>query len=769
MNFTQKGKKYLAWTILFAVFAFVWILVAVALTEGRDIGEFTETDRVIMTVFAVVEAATVVLMFVFADKAGKENRGAKPKKQKTPATMSEKTVRKRGVLLQLLALITAFGCSVLGILVQKSGGDGQADLYAGIMWCCAGLAMALLAAGIVLYRRYVKGLNAMQLSQQQEMILSHRVDPEKTAAQKLGELKKWRMTANIYGGFLAVLGLCAAFCGGMGVTELRVAAIFLGAILMMSGLSRIRLRTPQSVFQEDKTYISMQDYPQLYALAQKAADQVGCKGKIRISVQADERAGIFKMNQDYVLLLGVILLHMYTEDELYNIMLHEFSHVEQANHANQKEMRYYGWLVQGKTPHFTSGISNAFFLYLDRVYAFTYMLYDYAVSIGTETAADQAMARWGKPEIAASALLKLKYYDLFQWEFGGGDERNLHVEEEPGKTVLTDRIQDFRQAMADRSEDWNRLMQAEILARNASHPTVKMRLEQLGVPMPKALPREAETVYTQECDRLLQYLEELVQESRAANYQEQREHYYLKPLETVKQWEAAGKPLVAEEYADVVWSLRTLSRTEEALALLERAIDELSPAAGCFAYFTRGICRLYRYDPAGLADVYFAMENNSNYINEGLSVIGDFCCLTGNQKELDIFRQRAVLIGQKDKDVYSQMGQLKKKDRLSQEHLPEGMLESLVAFIVSADTNNTLEKVYLVRKTITEDFFTSVVVLRFREDADWDASSEVMHKVFAYLDTSSDWQFSLFAYEDVAKVKVEKIPGSCVYEREKTA
>ena len=764
MNFTQKGKKYLVWSIVCLTLSFVWILVAVLLTGGRDFGEFTATDKKIMITFAVVELSTVILMFVFADKAGKENRGAKPMQKKQPATVSEKTVRARGVALQALALVTAFCLSLVGILVRKNGIDALAGLPV-LMWLCYGLAAALLAVSVFLHKRRVKRLDQMQISQQQEMLLSHRIDPEKTAAQKLAELKKLRIAANCYGVVLIILGASAAFCGGVVAKGSTVVPVILSAMLIMAGFSRIRLRTPKSVFQEDKTYILAWDYPVLYALARKAADQVGCKGDIRISVQTDDRAGIFKVNAEYVLLLGITLLHMYTEDELYHIMLHEFSHVEQEKRADQKELQHINWLRSGKTPHFTSSISNAFFLYLDGLYGFTYMLYQYAVTIGAETAADQAMLRWGKPEVAASALLKLKYYELFEWEYGGKDERNLHVEEEPGQHVLTERIQDFLQAMEERKEDWNRLKDAEILSRSASHPTIKMRLAQFGVPNPEVLPTETDTAYYEECCRLLQYMEKLVQENRKEDYAQLREYYYLNPLETVKQWEDAGKPLIPEEYADVVWSLRTLSRTEEALALVERAIQELPPAASCFAYFTRGICRLYRYDPEGLQDLYFAVENNSNFIEEAMSLIGKFCCLTGNQKELDLFRQKAVLISQKDKDLYSQLGQLKKKDKLSPEKLPDGMLEEMLSYISSADTTDAVEKVYLLRKTITEDFFTSVVVIRFGEEVTDEDRGRLMHKVFSYLDTSTDWQFSLFAYEEVAKVKPERVENSCVYER----
>ena len=765
MKFTKKGKVYFAVTVLFAVLLFVWLLIVVRMTGGRDIGEFTAADKKIMTVFAVVEGLTFILTFVFANFAGKENLAAKPMRDMASAARSEKTVRARGAGMQGLALLAAFGCSILGIISRKAGGQQIMEVCSAIVSLGFGLAVVLAGSSFLLHRYRVKRLNQMQISRQQEMLLSHRADPEKTAVQKLAELKKWRTIAGSYAVFLCILGACIAFCGGVAVKEYNAGTTLAAAVVIMAGFSRIRMATPTSVFQEDKTYLLPQEYPVLYAIARKAADKVGCRGQIRICAQTDERAGIYMVNQDYVLLLGVTLLHMYTEDELYHIMLHEFSHVEKENHADQKEQQYYNWLHSGKTPHFTSGISNIFFTYLDGLYGFTYMLYRYAVTIGAETAADQAMIRWGKPEIAASALLKLKYYELFQWEYDGKDERNLHREEEPGQYVLTERIQDFRQAMTERKEAWNRLKDAEILSRSASHPTVKMRLEQFGVPNPEVLPVETDSPYYQECCRLLQYMEKLVQDSRKETYKQQREYYYLKPLETVKQWEAAGKPLIPEEYADVVWSLRTLERTEEAIALLERAIEELPAPAACYAYYARGMYRLHRYEEAGVADLYFAVENNSNYLDEAMNAIGEFCCLTGNQKELSVFRQKAVLLAQKDKDVYSQMGRLTKKDKLSPEQLPDGMLEELLAYIAAADKAGVIENVYLVRKTITEDFFTSAVVVRFTDGTDLDLRDQLMHKIFSYLDTSSDWQFSLFDYREVKQVKLDRIENSCIYQR----
>ena len=56
-------------------------------------------------------------------------------------------------------------------------------------------------------------------------------------------------------------------------------------------------------------------------------------------------------------------------------------------------------------------------------------------------------------------------------------------------------------------------------------------------------------------------------------------------------------------------------------------------------------------------------------------------------------------------------------------------------------------------------------ILRFWDDTDEETEAGIMQKVFVYLDSSRDWQYSLFDYESVADVMplVEKIPGAKVY------
>jgi len=761
-----KAKKYFLPAMILMVLMFVWILVAVLLTGGREVGAFTDADKKIMTVFAIVEVITVVSMFLLACKAGKINRANHSQMPKTPKTKTEKTIRTRNIVLLVFSMVLAYGLVILGITLGKNMPEETRLVFSGIFLGSFLLAGLLFMINSLLYKRQTRRFENQKVRQLQQFILSHREMAEQTAEEKYAFVKRWKQLTDLYAVGILILGMAMSFCAGASSYRTWSTTFFLASGWMISAaVSRIRMDTPESVFEDDKTFIREEDYPKLYTIAQRAADISGCRGKIRICLMGNSNAGIGKVGEHYVLQIGMILLKTLSEEELYHVLLHEFSHMVQEQARAHKERRYFNWLMSGGNDYFGSRITDRLFLYFDGRYVLEFGLYLYAATIQIETTADQAMVQLGDAETAGSALRKIRYYDLFCWEKGGRDEENLYVEEKPDKQVLTREIQAFLTALPLQQERWNDLIQKEILSRNASHPTLKMRLDSLGVPEGQTLAADHGEEYAAELEKALAYVEELVYENRSQNYEKERQVYYLEPMEKVEDWEAAGKPLVAEEYGDLVWYLRQLGRSQEALELCQRAIENLSPIASSQARFIRGIYRLYCYNEAGLEDVYFAIEQNKNYMEDGLAVIGEFCCLTGNQAELDCYREKAMDLAQEDKDMYSQISTLQKQDRLSGETLPEGMLEGILGYIRSIE-GGQIQTMYLVRKTITEDFFTSALVVKFCADAQEDATDEIMHKIFRYLDTSTDWQFSLFDYRDVASVKVERIENSCIYEKE---
>lgn len=684
--------------------------------------------------------------------------------------MSKKPDRKpnvynSGCLIIFISTFLAVAIMSTGIELCRNISEYQYGILKIIRGVCCGAVIALFPLNIFLKTKYVNKKNAMKADEVSNFLISSREAVEKTAAEKLAFIQKWRRLTDFYTVLIAASACVIAFCpDAVFVKESSNGFVMFSAFLFITAFSRMRFPVNKKIFKADKTAISPEEYPQLYALVKRAADTLNCKGEIKITVLPDCNAGISKIGNIYSVILGVPLVSIYSSEELYNILLHEFAHVISENDSSNKERAYIDWLCCEGKGTFLSCLTDIPFSFFDAVYYFHYNVYSYATSVKNETEADSVMARYGNPRTAASALLKLKYNELFEWEDVVRDEKNPYVNEEIDTNVIHDKIALFKNAVKENAERWNQAAQAEIISRSASHPTLKMRFETLGVTEYAVEEYVSSKAYEEECEKLVDFAETLIYEQRIETYDEDRERFYLNPKSTADKWEADGKPIIAEEYSEVIDALVKLGRCSDVYELCDRAIAQLSDSAACYALFIKGSYLLHEYDPAGIELLYKAVDINKNYYEEALDIIGQFSCLTGRQEELDRYREKVMDLTQKDIDVYSKANTLSAKDNLCTEHLPDGILDDILSHVLQCD-DGTVQNIYLVRKVISDDFFTSAVVLRFAKEASPEKKEEIFSKTFSFLDTSSDWQFSLFDYDDVKKVRLEKIEGSCVYSK----
>ena len=107
--------------------------------------------------------------------------------------------------------------------------------------------------------------------------------------------------------------------------------------------------------------------------------------------------------------------------------------------------------------------------------------------------------------------------------------------------------------------------------------------------------------------------------------------------------------------------------------------------------------------------------------------------------------------------------ELHKNDQLSREELPEETLKEILNHIKSID-GGAVQRVYLLRKTVSETMSGSIFILDFLHDMKQDQCYDILDQVRRYLDSLGHWQYMVYAYKDVKKVRPEKIPGSLVYE-----
>ncbi len=694
----------------------------------------------------------------------------RPTKKAARRTKYETLVRFRYlavIVLSVLLTIALFTCGNIAVM----SASGRSVTYARCFFaaCCA-VPVVILIVNIISAKRFLNGFRRKKAEEMQRYVLSHRESAEKISEEKPAYITRLRKCADICAAVIFLCGAGAAFSSGMLFrSNIKVLLVFIGAFLIFTAVSRLRTSPPELIFEDDETYIKAKDYPNLYALAAKAAKTVGCPGEIRITFTSDCNAGIGRVGKIYSVRLGIYLLCILSEEEMYNILLHEFAHMKISTYASRKDEKFAAWMSDTDNPNYAAYFPSLFFIYTDNLYGFHYILYQYASSIRSETFADGAMLRYGNAKAAASALIKVHYYDYFLWEHGVKDEPCIYEREEPDKNRLEKEFLSFKNAIRDNKEMWDGLTDAEILSRNASHPTLKMRLDHMGINdryiYDENISREE---YRTECRRILAHLDSTLYGDVSQTYEDARKSHYIEPKRRVDAWKEAGEPVIADEYADIIIALRKLGRNREAYGLACRAAESLPPSGASYANFIKGCCLLHSYDASGIDCVYAAMKENSNYIDEGLETIGEFCCITGRQSDLDVYRERAIALAQESMDKFSHLSELKKSDALSSESLPEGMLEGLLEYINGIDDVKCLNNIYLVRKTISDDFFTSVLVLDFVKNTDYDVMNRVYEKIFNHLDTFSSRQFSLFISNEVPRGainKMKRIEGSRVFTR----
>ncbi|MBQ3183931.1 MAG: hypothetical protein IJB57_09725 [Clostridia bacterium] len=750
-------------TVILGALLFVWIFITVALTGGREISEFTRTDKVIFACFGGVEILTLILCFVFGVRAGKNNERININTQPNLKPKERRVINIRGYFILGLSLVMGLASVFAGIALQNI----ISDIYAYWGFAVAiTLAVAVFILNFVWRAAYVNKLDKRSVEEAQAFMLSHRERAEETSREKAALLKKIRISTGWYSIIFAVLGALLGICGGIAldIDDTPAFFFFVSGFLWLCTFSRIRFAPPKVIFDEYPTYVTDKDFPLLYKTVRAAAEELGCKEEIRISLLSDCNAGIGRFGSIISVQIGMILLSVCSRDEIYNLMLHEFAHMEKNELSAMKERDHYVWVTNGGTHHFFSWLTSAMYLYPDTVFCFEYQLYQYAHTLIAESEADRIMTEKGDKALAASALLKLNYHRLYCWELDGSDFESIYKPEEPDKLLVAKNIIRFKEYIKNRKNVWRELTDREILSRSSTHPTTKMRLDAMGMSEADIIEIADTEDFVKEKEKALEYVENLVYDERTVSYDEARDIIYVKPKSRIDDWIAEGKPVAVETYQSVVRDLRDIGMLSMAEKVCDKVIDVYDGSATAFAHYIKGIFMLHRYEDEGLEHVYFAMEKNSNGIEGGLDVIGNYCCLTGNEKQLEIYRQRALELTQDYVDKHAEANLLTRRDKLSSEKLPEGMLEYILDYIDSVDDGD-INKIYLVRKTVTEDYHISVFVIDYA-NPDPDEQNEIQYKIYCCLD-AMEHQFSLFNYLDVASVGVEKIENSCVYSREK--
>ena len=629
-----------------------------------------------------------------------------------------------------------------------------------------GLLLVLIAASCCAFAVFRKK-RSESVQRMQEFYLAQREAACEALPRAVKRLVRLRRMLDACSLLTALVALFLAFAIGVASAQSgdSVGLSIIPVYLLYAIFGRI---VPYAEKPDFSGYVSPADYPTLQALAAKAAAASGLSGEIRIFLLSNCNAGIAKIGKTYSLQLGVQLLLALSEEELYCVLLHEFAHLTKDGNPSDREFMTYN-AITSRDATVLDQLCNLLFLYPEALFTFEYFVYRIASSIAIEQIADNAILQHGNPQTAANALGKLAFYELFEYEMADFVGEHFFAPEEPRSNAMTVLSDAFRRAVAAREDFWRSLLAKEIEPRTASHPILRRRLQSLGVSdFTVTLPTDYEGAYGEEVLRARDAVEAEFLEAEKEGYAERREQAYLVHVRTVEKWQAANGEVSVEETRAVINALWALDRREELEGFCDHLIStSTNKFATPHAEMTKGQLMLRRYDQGGIEHIWRAIELNKNYVDEGLDAIGHFCCMMGLQEELDHYRERALELGQQQVDEYSGTESLSPRDNLRPDEMPEGMLDGILAYVDSVDVNRAIQRIYVVRKVITEQFFSSVFVVEPKKDAKPEDVDDVMDKIFNHLDTHpADWQFSLFLFDAQTARAVNRVKGSCVLDRE---
>ena len=544
---------------------------------------------------------------------------------------------------------------------------------------------------------------------------------------------------------------------------------FVCAHLLYMPLLRLLLLVPRKLNKEALTPVSL--LPTLQAMAVQAAKDVGLNGTVRLEITRDCECEVNRIGRTYVVFLGTRLLSVLTQAEMEQAMriAMDFFHHPKENRRVLRRYRL-GMLgsadLRGETFAF-----DLFFSYADAYLEWEYELYTQALTRYLENCSLQRIRQDGDPRAALNGLAKRDFWRYFVFEYTRHISANFYKEDTPPRHFEEGVCQAFRTACTQRSGTWMDMLERQLHTAGDKHYLFREKRDFLNPDnafsiRPLDLP-EYDTPYGQDVLKAIREVADAeLYRISSTTYAKDREREYAEPLRNVEAYEKAPEGYSTPELSPVINGYRDLGRIDEAESLCDAIMArETNPFALAHAIYFKGMCMIHRYETEGVDLIYRAIDLNKNYMHDGFELVEEYCTLCGLTDEYETFRRRAEIQISAHAYNHEGAGYLLPTDRLEREEELGDMLPDILGYMEQV-ADGCIRQVYLVRKVVSEDFFTSAFVVNFEYGIPEEQLRRVYAAIFNYLDAYPvDWQFSLFVYDRQTELAVHRVKGSLVWEK----
>lgn len=667
-----------------------------------------------------------------------------------------------------LLTIVPFILAIIFNLVMYAAGIGcvlhSRFLYGRVLlWISVALLVICMVGSPIGATLYSRRFNNMAEDELLHYILSGTKKLQTAFEQAEKNILRLKNRVTVYYAFVILLTLAISFFYGTAKYGSEVSyVLLLCSVYIQADLLHIliSIATEKPDFSQ---YADSASYPFIENIAKQAEQAVGVNGDIRLAFSDECNAGIQQFGKTYAIELGVPLLAVLTPEELYQVFLHEFAHMQDEHiRVNQNARRFFIALEAcGAT---ATGYANRFLFALpSAVFTTEFAIFDAASSELNEAQADTILHKKGNPKAAAAGLAKTAMYESYIYEYPLLYPKHFYADPTPPLDICTRDCTRFRRAIELRKSEWISMLEQELPGRLQTHPTFRQRLEALENPQFSICLPENTSPYFREVMHAASDIDKILYDLNYEEYDTARAEEYLAPLSVIQNYEKNKKPLSAVDSRPIIEAYIELHRFDEAQAICKEILAHAkNDAEAAHASFALGCLLLLHYDARGTEYVQKAIETNAeNYAETGFEYLGRFYSKMGMEKELSEHRKHvdAFLHTQEQRNAITELSHKDSLHLVSQDDMRKAQIAHIAALCGDA-----VQKIYLLRKDISESMYTYAYILRFADSIDETTQDEIVTTVFNYLDTEND-QYSLFVYDKSYKKIFKAVGNCCVYEK----
>lgn len=517
--------------------------------------------------------------------------------------------------------------------------------------------------------------------------------------------------------------------------------------------------------------ITKDDFPRIYGLV----EELSKKYTPDRAITPYAIHGPYMLNQvynsKYALCIGITTMGLLSEAQLRAVLTHELLHIKSGDAdlvysivCAQKRAR--------KSPDNNKLKPHALTFMMGPAILLAFMSAGFliAASRTIEHRIDREFAGISDREqkrAYVGAIATLRCFNQYLAE--GHEEMFILDAPEPVPDFESYSERMFRSRLVERESFWREYLEKEIVTKSSKYFPFSYRRDALGVAKDgfEIAPPEQDYSWIKEVDEMKRYSDEMIFQGLSVNFMAEKQDYtnHLRYYEENSRRLEDGVEMGLTDMLELASAAEGANLQEQAKHIYDLILEKYPNNAN--ALYRRGSYYLAEYDEKGIDMIWRAIEENSNYIKSGISMLNAFCANMGLSDRLEEVRERSVeLLGVKSKS-YSKLFDLTSGGDFTLPDLPRELIDEIVTF-VKKECGDDLDELYIAKKTSGDIDCTMIFISPTPETkiGDW---QRAYHNIFMFLDVKEE-QFLLdtFKGEPPYIKKIKRLKGALIFKRDTT-